>query len=268
MDTQKQTIEDFGQQWTKYTSNDGFYGSLELFQDMISPLLTIDEIKGARVAEIGSGTGRIVEMLLAAGVSHVAAIEPSDAFYVLRENLRSKQDRVSFHHTAGDQLPDCGGLDYVFSIGVLHHIPNPVPTVKAAYHSLKPGGRFVIWLYGREGNRLYLAIFNLIRHVTKHLPHAMLAALVWLIYWPLSLYIQVSKYVPLPLRRYMTEVIGKMSPEKRRLVIYDQLNPAYAKYYTREESQRLLFDAGFIDVKLHHRHGYSWTVIGKRPVSG
>jgi hypothetical protein len=64
----------------------------------------------------------------------------------------------------------------------------------------------------------------------------------------------------------MTEVIGKMSREKRRLVIYDQLNPEYARYYTRDEARDLLARNGFGDVRLHHRHGYSWTVMGiKQP---
>jgi len=50
----------------------------------------------------------------------------------------------------------------------------------------------------------------------------------------------------------------------RRLVIYDQLNPAYAKYYTREEAQDLLARQGFVDIRLHHRHGVSWTVLGTK----
>jgi len=56
-----------------------------------------------------------------------------------------------------------------------------------------------------------------------------------------------------------------LSPDKRRVVIYDQLNPAYAKYYTREEACALLARHGFDDIRLHHRHGISWTVVGTRP---
>jgi hypothetical protein len=56
-----------------------------------------------------------------------------------------------------------------------------------------------------------------------------------------------------------------MPPDKRRLVIYDQLNPAYAKYYTQTEAEQLLARAGFSDVRTYHRHGYSWTVIGTKP---
>jgi hypothetical protein len=64
----------------------------------------------------------------------------------------------------------------------------------------------------------------------------------------------------------MLNVIRRLSWKKRYLNIYDQLNPAYAKYYRRDEAIALLADAGFVDVRVHHRHGYSWTVRGTRPL--
>ena len=99
-----QTIDDFGSQWLRYRDNEGYYGSLELFEDILSPLLKPDEVKGCRVAEIGSGTGRIVNMLLAAGAKHVIAVEPSDAFEVLCRNI-SDPERVTCLKTTGDQIP-------------------------------------------------------------------------------------------------------------------------------------------------------------------
>ena len=36
---QERTVADFGDQWGRYTDNSGFYGSLELFQDVFGPLL-------------------------------------------------------------------------------------------------------------------------------------------------------------------------------------------------------------------------------------
>jgi hypothetical protein len=64
----------------------------------------------------------------------------------------------------------------------------------------------------------------------------------------------------------MREVVAKLEPSHRRLTIYDQLNPAYAKYYTRAEAEQLLVEAGFVDLHLHHRHGYSWSLVGTKPV--
>jgi len=259
-----QTIKDFGKQWLKYPDNEGYYGSLELFSDILSPFLTPDDIRGCRVAEIGSGTGRIVNMLLNAGANHVIAVEPSDASEVLWRNIE-QPGKVTCLKITGDKLPPHGDLDYIFSIGVLHHVPDPKPAVEAAYRALRPGGRFLVWLYGKEGNGLYLAFIRPLRDITKRLPHFMLASLVEIMYWPLVLYIKFCHWLPLPLREYMLSILEKMSPEKRRLIIYDQLNPSYTKYYTKFEAEKLLKDGKFVDIRTYHRHGYSWTVIGERP---
>jgi SAM-dependent methyltransferase len=258
------TISDFGVQWTRYRDNEGFYGSQELFADILGPLLPQQQIAGKDVADIGSGTGRIVRMLLNAGARRVVAVEPSDAFHVLVSNLRSHQEQVDFIHGPGEALPHIGTLDAVFSIGVLHHVPEPDPIVRTAHRALKPGGRLVVWLYGQEGNGAYIMLLRCLRLFAKSAPHWLVAGLAWVLYFPLAIYIRLCKWLPLPLRAYMTEVIGKMSAEKRRLVIYDQLNPAYAKYYTREEARALLVRNGFDEVALYHRHGYSWTVVGTK----
>jgi SAM-dependent methyltransferase len=259
----QQTIEDFGEQWTRYRDNEGYYASADLLPDLVEPLLALSQINGARVAEIGSGTGRIVNMLLAAGAHHVTAVEPSAAFDVLRANVRSPS-AVTLLNVTGELLPPSGDLDLVFSIGVLHHIPDPAPVVQAAYHALAPGGRMLAWLYGREGNEAYLALAQPLRSVTRRLPHRLLAALVWLLYPVLAAYIRLARRFRVPLADYLNNYFGKLAPAQRRLVMYDQLNPAYAKYYRRSEALALLEVAGFRNVRVHHRHGYSWTVIGEK----
>ncbi len=262
------TIDDFGDQWTRYTVNDGFYASPELLADIFGPVLPPDALKGQRVAEIGSGTGRIVQMLLAAGAAHVTALEPSRAMDVLRENTQAEADRITYLQCRGDELPAEPAQDVVVSIGVLHHIPDPAPVVAAAYRALKPGGRCLVWLYGWEGNAAYLSLVLPLRAISTRLPHRVLATLCHALNGMLSVYIAAARRVPLPLHRYMTEVIGRFSREKRYLVIYDQLNPAYAKYYREAEARQLLERAGFEDIVLYHRHGYSWTAMGRRPMQG
>ena len=89
-DRERATIRDFGQQWTRYQENAGYYGSLALFRDIVGPLVQPEELAGARVADVGSGTGRIVNMLLDAGVGSVIAVEPSAAFDVLVKNTADR----------------------------------------------------------------------------------------------------------------------------------------------------------------------------------
>ena len=262
----ERTIEDFGDQWTHYIANDGYYGSPNLFADIIEPLLTSKELIGKSAADIGSGTGRIVRMLLNAGASKVLAIEPSRAIDVLRANIAEFGGRVECINAPGQNIPATADLDYVFSIGVLHHIPDPNPVVAAAFAALKPGGKMLIWLYGKEGNGLYLALVKPFRAFTKIVPHTLLTITVWALYLPLLFYINACAILPLPMRDYMRGHLGRMSSKNIRLTVYDQLNPSFAKYYTQTEARNLLDTQGFKEIHLHHRHGYSWTVIGTKPL--
>lgn len=264
----ERTIADFGDQWSRYTDNQGWYGSGELFRDILEPLVEVRELAGQRVADIGSGTGRIVNMLLGAGAERVYAIEPSPgAFASLQQNIRQmpRPDDVAALNVAGDRFTLPEPVDVVLSIGVLHHIPEPAPVVRAALAALKPGGRFFAWVYGYEGNETYLRIATPLRRVTTRLPHPVLRGVVELLYWPLAAYRIASKILPLPLRPYLNHVLWPMAPDKRRLVIYDQLNPAYARYYRRDEIVALFEQAGFRNVAVHHRHGYSWSIVGQKP---
>ena len=262
---QARTIADFGEQWTEYPDADGYFGSVDLFDDIFQPLVSARDVAGRRVAEIGAGIGRFVNILARAGASHLVALEPSAAFVVLRRNTERFRDRITYLNVTGDQLPASADLEYVFIIGVLHHVPEPDPVVRAACRGLKPGGKLAVWLYGREGNGLYLLLVQPLWLVTRRLPHRLLEWAVAAIYPMFWCYMTASRWLPLPLAAYMRRVMVPLTPAKRRLVIYDQLNPAYAKYYTRQEAHDVLARHGFTDIRLHHRHGYSWTVIGTRP---
>jgi SAM-dependent methyltransferase len=261
---QAQTIEDFGAQWTRYSANEDYYASSAMFADICSPLLAPDQVAGRAVADLGSGTGRIVDMLLDAGAAHVTAVEPSSAFDVLKRNTTRRAGQISYVNARADELPD-GPYDLVVSIGVLHHIADPKPVVARAFATLAGGGRMLIWLYGKEGNGLYLSIVQPIRQITQRLPDRVLAGVCHVLTAMLTVYAWAATILPLPMRHYMREVIGRYGWSHKFLTIFDQLNPAYAKYYTASEARALLADAGFDDVQLHHRHGYSWTVIGTKP---
>jgi len=150
----------------------------------------------------------------------------------------------------------------------MHHIPDPAPVVKATYEALRPGGHFVVWLYGKEGNAAYLAIVTPMRWLSKYMPMTVLKALSRALDLPLAAYIHICKRwnsPKLPMRDYMVSILGRLPPDKRRVVIYDQLNPHYAKYYTRDEALRLMQNAPF-EIAVHHRRSYSWVVIGRKPL--
>lgn len=261
------TIHDFDEQWSTYTENSGFYASKELFEDIIHPWITAADLKDRIVVDIGSGTGRIVNMLLACDVSRVIAVEPAPrASAVLKRNTQANAARIDYRNIPGEALPHDLAADFVVSIGVIHHIPEPDGTIRACFGALRPGGKCLLWLYGKEGNELYLAFLLPLRRMMGRLPQRAVALVSHGLNALLDLYILLCRRIPLPLQDYVLNVIGRMSRNKRFLVIYDQLKPAYAKYYTGPEAQALLRRAGFVDVRAHHRRGYSWTVIGTKPL--
>lgn len=263
-DRAARTLRDFGEQWLHDGANEGFYGSLDLLRDMLGPVVPLSALRGARVADIGSGTGRIVRMLLDAGAAHVTALEPSRGVEVLRRNAAEFGERVRVLHAAGDALAPDQGLDFVTLIGVLPFTPEPDPLLRAAHAALRPGGRIVVWLYAAEQNALVRGAVAALRHVTTRLPHTALVALCALLDRALDLYILACRHLDLPLRDYLLRIYAQLTREKRRLTLYDQLNPSYVRYFTRQEVVAMLSRCGFADVRTYDRHGYSWTAVATR----
>lgn len=258
----EQTIRDFGDQWTAYPENEGIYASLDTLKDLVAPF-DIRNFENSVVADIGSGSGRIVNMLLAAGARHVYAVEPSKSFEVLKENTKCDSGKITYLNIPGNEF-SMRELDYVVSFGVIHHIPEPEATMRAIHASLKKGGKAIIWVYGKEGNRLYLFFVQPLRMITKRLPHNILHGFCRFLDVFLCCYIKLCNYFKLPMYVYMKNVVGKWTPHIRFVTIYDQLNPSYAKYYTKNEALELMKNAGFINVSIYHRHEYSWTLIGEK----
>lgn len=263
-DLTQKTIQDFGEQWTRYRNDEGYYASTEMLQDIAGNLLSVEEIKSKDVLDIGSGTGRIINMLLDAGAAKVTAVEPSVAFEVLKSNTRNRADKIAYLNCRGDEIHYNNEVDYVFSIGVLHHIPDPKPVVDAAFKALKDNGKMLIWLYGYEKNELYLSLILPLRRLTAKVPDPVLIFMCFTLTFFMAAYMYLCKILPLPMRSYMLNHQLKLDWRNRYLTIFDQLNPAEARYYKEAEAVRLLADSGFKNIKTYHRHGYSWTVIGTK----
>ena len=263
------TIRDFGEQWGAWGDNEGYYASVELLQDILGPLLPVEDLRGLRAADVGSGTGRIAHMLLQAGVAHVIALEPSQGVEALRRNLAPYGERSEVLHARGERLPAGRDLDLVTSIGVIQFIPDPLPTLRAALDALRPGGRLVLWVYAREGLGGYALASAVLRAFSTRAPHFVLDALCSLLNALLDLYIPLCRVLPrslpVPLRSYVLNHLSRIDRETRKLTVYDQLNPAHVVLYRREEIEALVLQAGFVDPRCHHRHGYSWTVLAVKP---
>ena len=259
----KESYKEFGQQFLTDSNIDDYWGSKEMLKDIVAPF-SLSAIKNKVVMEVGVGSWRIINNLVKFLPKKVIAIEPSKAIKVAKKNNILSKVKIEFLNIKAEELEIKNKVDYVFSLGVIHHIPNYKKACKKIYKSLKQNGQFIVWVYGHEGNELYLLIFNNIRRITRMLPDNVLRALCTFLNLICYLYIFLCKFIKMPMHKYMLEVFGKCSFEKRNYIIFDQLNPSFSKYFKKQELITLLKEAGFKKINITNRHGYSWLAIAKK----
>ena len=259
----KDSINDFGKQFKYHDEIDDYWGSLEMLKDIVKPF-DLNLVKNKIICEIGVGSGRILKNLIKLSPKKIYAIDPSEAIEIAKKNNEGSEVEILFKKISGQMINFKNEIDYIFSLGVIHHIPEAEIVCKKIYESLKPKGKFVIWLYGKEGNELYLFIFNNLRKITRFMPDKLLNLFSIFLNLLLSVYIFFCKYLNLPLRNYILNVIKKCSFEKRKYIIFDQLNPSYSKYYTRKDVETLLSKSGFNKFEIVSRRQYSWTAIAEK----
>lgn len=253
------TVKDFSAQWDEYAALEGFYASPDILRDLLGPLLELERLAGKKICEVGCGNGRYLRTL-ASFAGHATAIEPSSGIERAKVVTR-EMNNITFIKEDFYNVGAIENVDYVFCLGVLHHMARPADALAKMRAMLARGGKAVVWVYGKEGNGLYLSLAKAVRVLTTRLPHAVLKFISKLLVWPLLGYIGLCRMLPLPMRRYMRNILSKLDRRTLELVIYDQLNPVIARYYSRDEIEALFRAAGYSDLNFFHRHGYSWTVL-------
>ncbi|KAA3647886.1 MAG: class I SAM-dependent methyltransferase [Chloroflexi bacterium] len=104
----------------------------------------LDPTPEARYADIGTGTGFVVEGLVKTGAKIVGFDESPDMLKVAREKFAS-QDQISFRQAEGQKLDaQDNSFDAAFANMYLHHAPDPQAAIQEMARILKPGGKLVI----------------------------------------------------------------------------------------------------------------------------
>ena len=259
----KDSIKDFGKQFKYHSDIKDYWASEEMLKDIVNPF-DLNLIKNKIITEVGIGSGRILKNLVKYSPKKIYAIEPSESIEVAKKNNKDSNIDIFYKNISGQMIAFNEEIDYVFSLGVIHHIPDAEIVCEKIYSSLKKGGKFIIWLYGKEGNKIYLFIFDNLRKVTKYLPDKILNLISIILNFFLSFYIFLCNFIKLPLRDYMLNVLKKCSFSNRKYIIFDQLNPSYSKYYTKKDVEDLLIKSGFKKFQIFNRLKYSWTAIAEK----
>jgi ubiquinone/menaquinone biosynthesis C-methylase UbiE len=264
----------FGDEWSKFRQDETnlaqderdtiFQSYFRIFPwDLLPP-------GGGIGADIGCGTGRWAKMV-APRVTHLHLLDASpDALAVARENLANVTN-VSFHvgSVGAIPLPD-RYLDFAFSLGVLHHVPDTPGALNAIAEKLKPGAPFLVYLYYAFDNRpvwyrMLWALSNSVRVVVSRLPRWMRSVISEIIaatiYWPLARVsaslsrLHISNRL-LPLSWYADKSFYVM-----RTDAYDRFCTRLEKRFTRAQIDEMLRQAGFKQIRFSESPPY-WCAVG------
>ena len=244
----------FGYEWSTYTEVlPESRGQLERWFGSTG----LNSCQGKRIMDVGCGMGRNPYWMLKAGAKEVLAVDADDGSLAsARKNLsiftQARVEKCSVY----DLEPKVQGLfDRVTCIGVLHHLEQPELALQKLWSCVQPGGDLILWCYAREGNRLLLPIIEFLRFIGARAPlwltHA-LSKLVTLGAWPL-----------IHLFPWQTDYYRKLkslSFKNVESIIFDQMLPRIANYWTHEDMERLTSQLVGASTTIEFVQGNSWHV--------
>jgi SAM-dependent methyltransferase len=238
------------------------------FESFVAPLEERD-FQGRVVLEAGCGTGRWAIAAARWGARDVLAIDVGDAALVARENARG---HPTVHVVQADlrRLPLRRGftsqIDLAFSIGVLHHLEDPLGGLRALADVTRRDGRVHFWLYAAEGNTGLASRLDPLRsHVTSRLPLPVVSGLAFALcagLYPVSRLVSHSRETRVPYGAYLGW-LGRFPFGHARAVLHDFLSTPLTRYVSRWELERWLRESGLEEVELRHRNAHSWTVLAR-----
>lgn len=264
-DLQIKTTKAFGYEWKRFSKQYMEYE--KQFLDWIYPLEAIF-FKDKIILDAGCGTGR-----------HVICSNKFEAKEVIGVDLSRDAVEVAYEHTKTipnvhilqadiHALPFDAPFDFIYSIGVLHHLPEPEMGFKSLLKHLKKNGTIAVWVYGKEGNYL-LPILNIVRKFTILMPFKIVMAISFvmtLLIYPITKIV----YKPInelkstkPLTKILPQYeffsyLARFSFNQVHSIIFDQLIAPVANYYTREEFESWFKNAHLKDIVITWRNRNSW----------
>ena len=267
---QERTAESFAYEWTHFGQpRREWHKNFVDYMQPHEPDFFADKL----VLDVGAGSGRHSAQAAELG-ARVVAIDISESIDVARRNAPT--DVLTVQADA-ERLPfSPGTFDFVMSIGVLHHLPDPRRALKSVAHYARPGGWLHVYLYWQPEVAWHRALLSLVtaaRRVTVRMPHRLLhqlcyplAAALWItIVGPYHRLRKRSRFArladALPLKTYADYPFAVLVNDQ-----FDRFSAPLERRYTRLEVEMLLTDAGLTDVTVLSNSG--WLGDGRVPDTG
>lgn len=258
-----ETARRFGEEWNDFSEMSDQYE--EQFLSWIEPVKR-DHFVGKTVLDVGCGKGRHVLQAKKFGASTVVGIDLSHAVDAAFQNA-GRLEGVHIVQADIYRLPFKPNFDYAYSIGVLHHTPDPARSFQCMVDKIKSGGSVSAWVYGREGNDWIIYGLNPIRRITSWLPMPITKAIAWCLTLVLQT-VLVLFYRPfgkhLPYGQYLSS-ISRYSFRENFLIVLDHLIPEIAFYITQAEF-RSWFERAYLErTVITPRYANSWRGFAWKP---
>ncbi len=203
----------FGYQWNihKRTQLDSYTGLPLSSQRLFAVTQWSNQLKGQKILEAGSGSGRFTEILLQTG----AEIFSFDYSNAVEANFHNNREKQNLHLFQGDiyNIPlEKSSFDKVICLGVLQHTPDPEKAFICLSNYVRPGGELVIDVY-RADIVAYLQWKYILRPFTKRLNKEFL-------------YKIISTITPhlMPLAAFLRKVAGRVGARLVPVFDYSPLN--------------------------------------------
>jgi SAM-dependent methyltransferase len=271
---EEKTARAFGYEWRHFVEMHDVYE--KQFLDWIHSLQP-DFFKDKMVLDAGCGIGRHAYFAAKYGAHDVVAMDLSDAVETCFANAGHLPNvhvvQADIYHLPFRGVDKGGTFDFVYAIGVLHHIPDPEAGFRSLVGVLKSGGAIFGWVYGYENNGFIHYVVDPIRKaITSRLPPGVVNA----VSWPVTVVLQAvvkGVYRPLhgtwlgnrlPLHEYLYS-LSFFSFRQNHSIVFDHLIAPIAFYLKREDFEGWFKRAGLEQVELSWRNQNSWRGFGRVP---
>lgn len=266
------TVESFGEEWLKFNefSREEIKKVGDEYFDICYDILPN---KTWNVLDVGCGSGRWTKYV-APLVGNVEAIDPSNAVQAASVLLKDEKN-VRITQAGVSNIPfEKESFDLVFSLGVLHHIPDTAQAIKDCVKMVKPGGYFLVYLYYSLDNKglLYKLLFylsSIFRIIICRLPS--------IIKKPVCDLIAVLIYMPFVLLSKSLFAIGlKKIADALPLSYYanksffvirndalDRFGTPLEQRFSKAEITAMMKDAGLTQIVFSDKTPY-WHALGKK----
>jgi SAM-dependent methyltransferase len=255
----------FGYEWNRFCDFD-YDEEVASLQTWFQPRC-LEDLAGLAVLEAGCGMGRHAVIASNYGAKAVIGLDLGSAVQAAFQNTRHLP-RVSI--VQGDiYFPPFkyGAFDAAYSLGVLHHLPDPGRGFQAIARKVNANGWFQVWVYGREGNGWIVYFINPIRSVTSRIPLGILNVFSWLLALPLLGIARTLYQIPwlsdrLPYSAYIRWLGGFKLPKVHAIVLDHALTPV-AHYMSRADVEALVKGTEWSASEIVHNRAMSWGLCAR-----